>query len=600
MAALLSIDPVGLGGAHVRAPHGPGRDALLATLAALRPDAPFRRMPAHVDDERLLGGLDLATSLATGRPILSRGLLGEADGGWLCVAMAERLGTDTAARIAAAMDRGEVHVARDGFDARLPARFGLILLDEGGDAEETPPAALLDRCALTLTEADLRGGEDVRALGLDAARVAEARARLTAAEAVDDAIVSAICETAARLGVPSPRPALWTLRAARALAALDGRERVANGDAALAARLILAPRALVAPEEWLEPETAPSEPDPGDRDDGPETESAAPPPEAPQDAPEPASSPDAEPARGEAPPAEILLDAVKAALPAGALAALLATGMTRGRGSASASRIGADKTRAAARGRPVGTRRGAPGRGRRLDLLATLRAAAPWQAIRRADHARLRPEAAPPAPGRILVSRDDFRVKRFKQRRQSTTIFAVDASGSSAWARMAEAKGAVELLLAKAYVARARVALVAFRKVAADVVLPPTRSLTRARRLLADMAGGGGTPLASGLEAALRLALAERAKGHAPRIVLLTDGRANVARDGATGRAQADADALAVAKQVRAAGLPALHIDTSTHPRPGADALAKAMGAPHVPLPRAPAQAVATLVRAGA
>jgi len=106
-----------------------------------------------------------------------------------------------------------------------------------------------------------------------------------------------------------------------------------------------------------------------------------------------------------------------------------------------------------------------------------------------------------------MVRRDDFRVRRFAERAEATTIFAVDASGSAAAARLAEAKGAVELLLAEAYVARTQVALVAFRGTGAEAVLPPTRSLARAKRVLADLAGGGGTPLAAGLTVPVAVAV---------------------------------------------------------------------------------------------
>jgi magnesium chelatase subunit D len=117
--------------------------------------------------------------------------------------------------------------------------------------------------------------------------------------------------------------------------------------------------------------------------------------------------------------------------------------------------------------------------------------------------------AVMPAP-RVLVRRDDFRVQRLRERRETTTVFVVDASGSAALHRLAEAKGAIELLLAECYVRRDRVALIAFRgrpgAAGAELLLPPTRSLVRAKRSLADLPGGGGTPLAHGLDAARALA----------------------------------------------------------------------------------------------
>ena len=105
--------------------------------------------------------------------------------------------------------------------------------------------------------------------------------------------------------------------------------------------------------------------------------------------------------------------------------------------SRSQGRAGAAQ-KAATRGRPAGSRRGEPVRGNRLNVVETLRAAAPWQPLRR------RPERG----SRVEVRPDDFRITRFKHRTETTTVFVVDASGSSALHRLAEAKGAVELLLA--------------------------------------------------------------------------------------------------------------------------------------------------------
>ena len=146
-------------------------------------------------------------------------------------------------------------------------------------------------------------------------------------------------------------------------------------------------------------------------------------------------------------------------------------------------------TKSSRRGRPVVSRPGALRPGDRLNLPATLRAATPWQKLR----------AGGPSSARVQVRPEDFRIRRFVQRRESTTIFVVDASGSAAFQRLAEAKGAVELLLAKAYVSRARVALVAFRKDGAEVLLAPTRSLTRAKRSLADLPGGGRHAVSGGV-----------------------------------------------------------------------------------------------------
>ncbi len=184
------------------------------------------------------------------------------------------------------------------------------------------------------------------------------------------------------------------------------------------------------------------------------------------------------------------------------------------------------------------------------------------------------------------------------QQARSLSIFVVDASGSAAVARLAEAKGAVELLLAECYLRRDQVALVAFRGTGAQLLLPPTRSLVRAKRCLATLPGGGGTPMAAGIDAGFLLAESARRGGLTPTLILLTDGRANVTRAGTGGRALAQAEASEAARRVRAARLAALLLDTSPRPAPQAASLAADLGAVYVALPYADASALSGAVRA--
>jgi magnesium chelatase subunit D len=103
--------------------------------------------------------------------------------------------------------------------------------------------------------------------------------------------------------------------------------------------------------------------------------------------------------------------------------------------------------------------------------------------------------------------------------------------------------------------------------------------------------------LAAALDAGLALARALRRREELPIAVLLTDGRANVARDGTAGRERAEAEALAAARAWKAHGLAALVIDTSPRPEARARALAEAMGARYLALPRADAHGLAAAVR---
>jgi magnesium chelatase subunit D len=229
-----------------------------------------------------------------------------------------------------------------------------------------------------------------------------------------------------------------------------------------------------------------------------------------------------------------------------------------------------------------------------LDLLATVAAAAPWQKMRCQQGTHVRRSRV---ERRLRIERSDLRVTRFRNHKPSTIIIAVDASGSAALHRLGEAKGAVELLLSECYVRRDKVALIAFRGIRADVLLPPTRSLVRAKRELAGLPGGGTTPLACGIDRARKLALVELRAGHDCRVVLLTDGRCNIDRSGAPGRVKALADAEHAARQLVADHVPCLMIDTSRRGNEQAATLAALMAAPYLPLPHAEAHDLAHRIR---
>ena len=205
--ALFALAP-SQSGLALRAGAGPVRDAFLGGLRESLPAAtPWRRAPANITDDRLLGGLDLAATLRHGRPVVEHGLLAEADGGVVVLAMAERISPGAAARIARAFDQGEVSAEREGFSIQAPARFGLIALDEGQGDDERAPAALLERLAfwVDLTEIGLNGREDDP---FSPRELEAARARLNEVETNDDAIATLV-GAAAELGVASLRAPLF-------------------------------------------------------------------------------------------------------------------------------------------------------------------------------------------------------------------------------------------------------------------------------------------------------------------------------------------------------------------------------------------------------
>ena len=569
-ARLFAVDPAGTGGVLLRSRAGPVRDRWLGMLHAVLPSScSVKRLPLNIADSRLLGGLDLNATLLAGRPVAERGLLAEADGGVIVLAMAERLSAAMTVHITAAMDAGETIVERDGLSLRMPARFGVIALDEGLE-DEFAPGSLRDRLALHL-DFNAIGVRDAEAFALDTGETVAARAKLPSLKA-DRAQIEALCTAATALGITSLRAPLLALRIACAGAALAGHSRVEQEDLALAARLVLAPRALAFPP--ADEVTQPEPPPPPTEDEADESGGED-------------QTPDIDRALD-----EVILAAAQAAIPPDVLAALRAgfAGRPRSRSSGKAGAL----QKSGKRGRPAGVLRGELRAGAKLNVIETLRAAAPWQPLRRREAAGAGEGSRP----RILIRKDDFRISRFKQRTETVTIFVVDASGSAALHRLAEAKGAVELLLADCYIRRDQVALIAFRGTAAELLLPPTRSLARAKRGLAGLPGGGGTPLAAGLDAAFVLADSVRRKGQTPTVIVLTDGRANIARDGGQGRPRAEDDAMGAARQLRGAGIAVVLVDTS--PRPGAsgETIAKEMGARYLPLPHADAAALSKAVLA--
>jgi magnesium chelatase subunit D len=193
-------------------------------------------------------------------------------------------------------------------------------------------------------------------------------------------------------------------------------------------------------------------------------------------------------------------------------------------------------------------------KGKPTDLAfdATLRAAAPYQLSRKSTSN---------SQMAILIENWDLR-ERIRERKIGNLImFVVDASGSmAAEERMAAAKGAILSLLLDAYQRRDRVGMIVFRKEKAELVLPPTKSIELANRLLSEIPTGGRTPLAHGLKLALDTIMGHLYKDRrlVPLLVLISDGKANVSLYGG----DPVEDAITVAKEIRARGINSLIIDT--------------------------------------
>lgn len=560
---LLKADP-SLKGILVGSAHGPVQQAWLKQLGQ---EFQLTTVPVSVSNERLCGGLDISQTLAAGKPVFQQGLLDTPDGA-LLVNGAERLDTLTTSTLGAHLERsdapGTVLVV---MDESLPDETGIAdssIADRLAMMIELPslPFAVLQTLAAE------QASTNTRRINADGIR----KVRLT------NTTLQEITLLAQRLGVDSLRSLLFAVHVARVHAAINGRREVTIDDAAIAVQLVLAPRATTmdGPQEQQEEQEEPSEEAETPDENSPPHQDDT---HAEQDQP-----PDDNQEENLENIGEQLLEAAAATLPQNLIADLVRGQRNRGKAGRDATATGKGRS-----GRPTGVRRPRGGlRDNRLNIVETLKAAAPKQRIR---------GNALNSENRLQVRVEDFRITRYKQPTRTTTVFVVDASGSAALHRLAEAKGAVELLLAECYVRRDRVALISFRGTEAHLDLPPTRSLVRAKRELASLPGGGGTPLAAGLGLATQVVQQLKQAGETPVLVVMTDGKANIAIDGEASRPKAMDDAHLAARALANAKVKCLFVDTAPRARPQARELANALAASYLPLPSLDASTLPDLVR---
>ncbi|MFV9504688.1 MAG: magnesium chelatase ATPase subunit D [Oscillochloridaceae bacterium umkhey_bin13] len=620
---LLAVDP-GLGGVVIAAGVGTGKSTLARAYAQLLGEQTFVELPVGVTEDRLLGGLDLEATLARGERVHRSGVLARAHGGLLYADGVNLLDDSTVNHLLAAVDSGLVRVEREGLSVIEPARFALIASYD--PAEGPPRRHLLDRVGLIVApvtkapataraEVIRRNRETDRQRLLNEHRPANSRRKavalppeldpddpnassfddedallqavvMVAREAlptvqITDSQINQLIQAALALGVEGHRADVFATRAALAAAALAGRDSVADEDLERAVRFVLLPRATRAPQVEAPPpeveEPPPEEPPPPEEREENQEEDQ-------EDQPPP-------------PPEELTVeDLILAALETDIPPDVLETPFTVRRSGRSGSRGSTSGTR----GRHIRSIPGQPSQGR-LDVVATLRAAAPWQPMRKADAER----RGRPHGQHIRLKADDLHIKKYRSKAGTLFCFVVDASGSMALHRMRQAKGAVNALLQQAYVHRDQVALLAFRGEQAELLLPPSQSVELAKRALDVLPTGGGTPLGSALLAAYQVAEQARARGiHRTTLVLITDGRPNVplqpdpTQDKQTRLDQARQEVQTLSARLRSAGIGAVVIDTqrSYVSRGEAQQLAAWLGGRYVYLPQGRGEQIAQAV----
>ncbi len=567
IAILLAINPRGLKGVTVKSQFGPVRDAWLKYLKDLTAScgSQILKAPANISADQLKGALDIEASLRNASLVMSKGLLERVEGNLLLLPMAERMDLQVIALISQALDeKNTINAA---------AHFGVVAFDESDNADEAISARLLDRLAFELHLDQFSIADINESLEVDAEDIAKAKKRLPSVKCSNE-YLEVMTKAGLSLGVSSFRANQFALETAKTLAALRGLAEVSQDEVIDAARLVYTPSKRMHINSEMDQADQESD---ENQDDQNQAQDQA---EDSQNDSESSDQPNQEqPSNEEL--EDIIVEAVKASIPP-QLLRQPKQNLLAGKSAAHISGKSGAVQRNFFSGRPLTSRKGRPHDGRRLDILKSIRAAIPWQRLR---GMMLSGDQQKTVRTRIDFRAEDLHIKQYLRRRGTVTIFLVDASGSSATQRLSEAKGALEELLAQCYIRRDEVAMVSMRGAKAEIVLPPTRSLVRAKRNLATLPGGGGTPLAAGFRAANELAISLERKGLTPIIVIMSDGKANVNLNGVGGRESAHGDALMAAKELRIKNHRLLFVDTSPKPEILARELSSAMAAQYFPLP---------------
>lgn len=515
---------------------GTGKSSL-ARMAGTIAGERIVTLPQNATWDRVFGAADIPGSLREGKPVFRPGLLGDADGGILLLDDIHLMDRSLVASVFTAAEDGCVPVERDGVSSAYRTRFRVLATLNPTEGELSPH--LMDRFDLSAVcpsiddpalrkeflASTLRRERETGAGGESRREMLLAARRRYTFVLVPEGLMDLIADLGRSLRIAGHRGEISLARAARAAAALDGRDQVTLEDVSGTAPLALRHRRRDGPEVPPPRETGES----ANRENGtPEGQAGA------------APAPESGEGSGDAPGEE------GAPGPAGA-DQVYPVGEPPLCGDIFPERANSPGTTGKKGGRQKNADRGRYLRPRipsgtisDIAFDATIRAAAPYQRTR------------PKGEMAIALAVRDLRVRERERKTGRTILFVVDSSGSMGIGkRMTAVKGAILSLLKDAYINRDRVALISFRGTDAEVLLQPTRSGAVACRRFEDLPTGGLTPLSRGIRETAGLIRKIRQKDvhDEPLVVFVSDGRANYSPSGADPIVEAFDAAVAIRRE---------------------------------------------------
>ena len=583
---IFSVCPHKLAGIKIELPHFEYRQALVSSLKSILPnEMNILSIPSDISSEHLTGGLDFLGSLREGVKVYQEGLLRRQknSGQAILLSLTRDIDRAVANLLCADLDKTLETTNENNFGFN-----SLIVFEElpfnREDKNQNVPRTINERLALTIVGTELAEDYNLDDLAMSEEEIlnVENARKIFPDVVLNDNQLSMLVAISSELAVEGFRQVFFAITVSKVIAALQGRIQVDDEDIKLAASLVFLSKAKSIPSQEDENQLSAENED----NEDPTKENLT---EGSNQIDNSDSSiidsknderQSVENETVEDSPAKLDSSIQNISLSKEFLQSILSGELSkRLRGSSSFGR-GQTFIRNTSSGKSYSSMRWRHGLPHKIKIVDSIQAALPYQVERQTyknfDENML-----------LRILPEDLRVSKKRNRVRNTTVFLVDASGSSASKRLGEAKGAVELLLAECYIRRDEVALISFRGKRSDLLLEPTRSLVRAKKCLRGLKGGGGTPMPAALEHAFNLCCSELSHGKIPVLVILSDGGANVTKSGVGGRSKAFEESLKSAELFNIHTIKSIFIDIADNPASQTRFLADKLGATYLPLPRA-------------